>query len=127
MIDSLTTFILKTVRPSNGVEYYVFTIVVGALFAWFGYLYYRFKGGLKSDDRERIEPINQDGPRVQQDDRERLIRVEEAVKAIQNDFVREIKELKDICRSLIHDRGDTMQEIGELKGEFKAILREIKS
>lgn len=127
MIDTLTTFILKTLRPSHGAEYYVFTIVVGALLAWFGYLYYKLKGGLTGDSREGSESINQDGSGLQQADRDRLIRLEESIKAIQSDFIREIKDLKEICRSLIHDRGDQMQEIGELKGEFKAILREIKS
>lgn len=126
MIDSLAVKkILDNYRPNNSTEFYVSVVLLTLLLAWVAYLY--FNSGKRGGDsaKQRNGTVDENGSGLLTEDRDRLIRIEESISGFKEEYKAEIKELREAFRSLVHDRGDTMAQIGEIKGELKSLVREI--
>lgn len=105
---------LNNVKPSSPAEFYVLVIVSGIVVCWglFWYLKFKFAGGQKSGGQNGDQSINQDVYRLHPEDRARLERLEESVKA-----------LADAFREIVHERGELMEKIGELRGSVNALKK----
>ena len=106
-------------KPSASPEYYIFVLVLGFVACWG--LYWYFRKGINDEPKGSSES----GPGILTDDRERLIRIEETLKGFKEEYKHEIQELRSAFASIVRDRGDQMAQIGEIKGELKAIVKEI--
>lgn len=105
-------------KPSTPPEFYIFIVVLGFVACWG--LYWYFRRNTDADKR-----TGENGANLQQDDRERLVRIEEIIKGFKEEYRQEVKELRAAFHSLVRDRGEQAAQIGEIKGELQALIREI--
>ena len=111
MNDSLAKHVINTASPSTGDQYYVFIIALTIVAITWLILYYRNKkGGAESDaGQRRNQSAETDVYRLHPEDRARLERLEESVRTLAEAF-----------RGIVHERGELMEKIGELRGRVMA-------
>jgi len=122
MIDTTTTTALaraaiENTKPSSPAEFYVLVVVAGVVVCWgvFWYLYWNFKskkGANENGGQTGIQPINEHVYRLHPEDRSELEMLKEGFKQLSGS----VAIIAESFKSIVHERGDTMKEIGELKG-----------
>ena len=110
MIDSTATSLangaINNLKPSSSADFYILVIVTGVVVCWGLFWFLKFKYGDKNNGgQNRDKATDEDVYRLHPEDRSRLKALEESVKT-----------LADAFREIVHERGDLMKEIGEIKG-----------
>ena len=112
---------LEWLKPKDGVSY----ILLLLLIAFLGYLIYLYKkkGGENGNGDRGTTPISGNVQGIHEDYLRRFQRIEESISTNQTEIKAELRELRNAFSSIVHERGDMMAQIGELKGEIKTLLK----
>ena len=104
---------INNVKPSSPAEFYILVVVAGIVVCWGLYWYFISKKGVYgSGGQSGNQSVNENVYRLHPEDRARLERLEESVKA-----------LADAFREIVHERGELMEKIGELRGSVNALKK----
>lgn len=112
--------LIENAKPTTSPEFYFLVGVAGLVVAWGLYLYFKQKGGFNAYRKTGVTAIDRDGEGIQPEVIRRLEGIERRFDDSISDFKTELRELRNAFGAIVHERGDLMQQIGELKGESKA-------